>query len=83
MRIIVANWSDGRVECYSTVTVFLQYNPGLNRETIMYHIARNNRPYIDENVKISRVQLVKGSSAIAIPGKNRHLKKPQLQPSKT
>lgn len=77
MRAIIAIWSDGRVECYSTVTVFLQYNPGLNRETIMYHIARNNRAYVDENVKISRVEFVKGSNLIATPGKSRRLKKQQ------
>lgn len=57
MRVIVANWSDGRVECFSTVTVFLEHNPGLNRETIMYHLSRKNRPYIDNDVKISRVDL--------------------------
>lgn len=59
-KVIIAIWSDGRVECYSTLTVFLEYFPGRNYETIMYHLSRNNRPYSDGEVTLHRCTVTRG-----------------------
>lgn len=58
MRIIIAQFSDGRVESYSTVKLFLSANKLLNLsyDTIMHHITREGKEqYKDENVTLTRV----------------------------
>jgi len=58
MRIVIAQFSDGRIEPYSSVTVFLSHNPGRNYHTIMSYLTRKNIPYEDNEVKITRVKLI-------------------------
>lgn len=64
MRVIIAIWSDGRVECYSTLTVFLEYFPGRNYETIQYHLSRNDRPYSDDKVTLYRVTVTRAAGGL-------------------
>lgn len=63
-KVIIAIWSDGRVECYSTLTVFLEYFPGRNYETIMYHLSRNNRPYSDSEVTLHRCTVTRAAGGL-------------------
>lgn len=63
-KVIIAIWQDGRVECYSTLTVFLEYYPGRNYETIMYHLSRNNRPYSDDEVTLHRVPVTRAAGGL-------------------
>jgi hypothetical protein len=63
-KVIIAIWSDGRVECYSTLTVFLEHNPGRNYETISYHISRNNRPYSDGEVTLHRCTVTRAAGGL-------------------
>lgn len=58
MRIIIAQFSDGRVESYSTVKLFLSANKSLDLsyDTIMHHISREGKEqYKDANVTLTRV----------------------------
>jgi hypothetical protein len=64
MRVIIAIWSAGRVECYSTLTVFLEYYPGRNYETIQYHLSRNERPYSDAEVTLYRVPVTRAAGGL-------------------
>ena len=65
MRVIIAIWSDGRVECYSTVTVFLHFNPGRNYDTIMHHIQRlGKEKYEDEEVVLHRCTVTRAAGGL-------------------
>lgn len=76
MRVIIAIWSDGRVECYSTVTVFLHSNPGRNYDTIMHHIQRlGKEKYEDEEVTLYRVPVTRADGGL----KTKTLKKPKTK----
>jgi hypothetical protein len=66
-KVIIAIWSDGRVQCYSTLTRFLEDYPGRNYETISYHISRNNRPYSDNEVTLHRCTVTRAGGG----GKNK------------
>lgn len=59
MRVIIAIWSDGRVECYSTLSKFLLKNPIRSRDTIDYHLTKkkNAGKYEDEKVKLFRCKV--------------------------
>lgn len=63
-KVIIAIWSDGRVECYSTLTVFLELNPGRNWDTVQYHISRNERPYSDDEVTLYRVPVTRAAGGL-------------------
>lgn len=65
-KVIIAIWSDGRVECYSTLTVFLEYFPGTKYETIMYHLSRNNRPYSNGEVTLHRCTVTRSAGCLKI-----------------
>lgn len=59
-KVIIAQWSDGRVECYSTLTGFLKSNPGRNYATIMYHVQRlKNDMYQDAEVTLYRRTVIR------------------------
>lgn len=64
MRVIIAQWSDGKVECFSTLTVFLQRHPGRNYETIQYHLSRKDRPYSDDEVTLHRVPVTSAAGGL-------------------
>ena len=61
MRVIIAIWSDGRVECYSTLSKFLRKNPIKSRDTIDYHLTRkkNAGKYQDEQVTLYRLKVIR------------------------
>ncbi|HTJ53765.1 MAG TPA: hypothetical protein VL443_30125 [Cyclobacteriaceae bacterium] len=63
MRIIIAQWSDGRVTAYSSVTVFLSHHPGRNYDTIMSYISRKNEPYVDSELKLFRIDVTRAVAA--------------------
>lgn len=56
-RIIIAQFSDGRIELYSSIVVFLSHHPGRNYHTIMSYLCRRNIPYSDHEVKLTRISL--------------------------
>jgi len=64
MRVIIAQWSNGKVECFSTLPVFLQLHPGRNYETIQYHLSRNDRPYSDGEVTLYRVHVTRAAGGL-------------------
>jgi hypothetical protein len=56
MRIIIAQWLDGReFECFTSITHFLSKYPGRNYDTIMSYISRKNEPYVDGELKLFRI----------------------------
>lgn len=65
-KVIIAHWSDGRVECYSTLTLFLRRNPipKRSRDTIDYHLTRNNRPYSDGDVTLYRCTVTRAAGGL-------------------
>ena len=64
MRVIIAQWADGKVECFSTLPVFLQAHPGRNYATIQYHLSRNDRPYSDGAVTLHRVRVTRAAGGL-------------------
>jgi hypothetical protein len=63
MKVVIAIWSDGRVEPYSTLPLFLLSNPEPERsiDTINYHLTKkkNSGKYTDELVTLYRRKLNK------------------------
>lgn len=62
-KIIIAQWNDGRVEAYSNLPLFLDKYPGRNYETIMHWISRKKTAFKDEEVTISRIEVLKNTLA--------------------
>jgi len=67
MRIIIAQWLDGRTpeyEGFTSVTHFLSKYDGRNYDTIMSYISRKNEPYIDSELKLFRIDVTRAVGAV-------------------
>jgi len=68
MSVIIAIWSDGRVECYSTLTLFLRSNPTprRSRHTIDYHLRKKKDfgKFVDELVTLHRLNVARARGGL-------------------
>ncbi|MFO0417995.1 MAG: hypothetical protein ACK53T_01200 [Planctomycetota bacterium] len=67
-KVIIAIWSDGRVEPYSTLTLFLRSNPEpkRSRDTIDYHLTKKvgAGKYVDEYVTLHRCTVTRAAGGL-------------------
>lgn len=68
MRVIIAIWPEGKVECYSTLTLFLRLHPEpeRSRDTIDYHLTKKvgAGKYVDEYVTIHRCTVTRSAGGL-------------------
>lgn len=58
---IICTWHDrgDELEVYTTIHAFLRKNPGRSYQTIINWIGRRKLPFVDEQITLKRVTLVK------------------------
>lgn len=59
MRVIIAQWSNGTTEVYTSVKKFIDSNPTFKEDNIFTYLQRKKKPYVDEFVILTRIELNK------------------------
>ncbi len=74
-KVIIAIWPEGKVECYSTLPLFLRSHaePERSRDTIEYHLTKKKDAgkYQDDLVTLHRCTVTRAAGGL----KTKNLKK--------
>ncbi len=58
-RIIIAQWENGTLEAFTSITKFIKAHNNYSYDTLYTHLTRKKKVFVDEFVTVSRIEINK------------------------